>query len=188
MSDATAVRSLQLELLPTQSDFAAGSIPDFAVRIRNSGSSAARVCIYMLDYRLKAAMVANSHQGKSDFELQPFRPVTWLPIILGDVIELAPGAHHEHLLKLNGDDVFGFIQRHSQLPAVPSSWIVKGFPAGQFTFQTALSEQMGIYVGQTGFFDRKLEARKVPRDLPGGEAYSDCFMPFIKGTATLRFA
>lgn len=174
--------------LSTDSRCAANSLPRFQVVIANRSQAPVRLCAYMLEYRLKAAMVAVRQGAGADYELQPFQPVTWRPFATADLVTLEPGQKLEHTLQLPGEGDFGFIQRRSQPPVIPKKWVIAGFPAGTFAFNTAISDQMGIYVGAPGVFDHRLEGRKIPRDLPDAGSPEGVFTDLLEASATVTFA
>lgn len=161
------VKSLEMTLTSTQATYKVGELPEFTVSLTNRSDQPLKFCRYRLDYRLKAAMIADGSQGTPDFEAQPFVTQSWEPLKDDDLVTLAPGQTLTHQLTFSGDAIFGFVRRSKQPPVIPSSNAITGFPAGRFTFNTAVSHQVGLYVGQNGMFDRKLEGRKVPDQWPG---------------------
>jgi hypothetical protein len=183
MSQATSAdtKALAMTLTPSQSVFKAGSLPSFQVTIANQSQEAVMFCRYRLDYRLKAAMVV---KGEQNYEAQPFVPQTWQDIRKKDIVTLAPGESLTHSLSFDNDPVFGFVRRAKQPPIIPRSNSLTGFPAGSYSFNTALSNQVGLYVGKDGVFDHRLEGRKVPDQWPGIQG---CFIKLIEGTATVTF-
>lgn len=178
---------LQLDLKPAGS-FRAGEIPTFEVVLRNAGASATAVLLYMFDYRLKAAMVAQNEGKGASYEAQPFHTVRWEPARAQDVVRLEPGAEVRHRLSWDDPYAFAFIQRHSQPPVVTPGYRIKGFPAGTFRFSTGLFEQMGIYVGADGVFDHRLEGRRLPAEVPDGAVWGPVSVSSLEAEVSLTFA
>lgn len=174
-----------MTMTPTQTEYKAGELPSFQVALKNKSSQAVKFCRYKLDYRLKAAMIADGGKGGLDFELQPFVTQSWEKFTPEDIVTLAPGESLEHKLSFHKDPIFGFLRRAKQPPVIPASNAIDGFPAGTYEFNTALSNQVGIYVGRDGMFDRKLEGRKVPDQWPGN--MGDCYLNLVEASATVKF-
>ena len=153
---------LQLTLTSAKASYQAGEMPMLTYKISNQGDQPVAYWAYLLDYRIKASLVAE-YQGKgSSFELQPFRSQPWPVAQFTDILQLAPGAHWQAPLLWNDPYGFAFVQRHSQPPVIPITYSVKGLPAGQFRLRIYLSNQVGYYVGQDQLFDRRLESRTHP--------------------------
>lgn len=181
-------QALSLELVPERQQYSEGDVPTFHVVLRNVGSEPVRMLRYMLDYRLKAAMVAQNTGKGSSYELQPFRTVQWEKPASGQVLELPPNGELKHAL--TWDDAWGFawIQRHSQPPIVTPGYQLKGFPAGSFAFSTALMDQMAIYVGQDGVFDHRLEGKPLPSGIPGHEVWGPVHVKLVEGETLITFS
>lgn len=185
MSSGQAQESrLVMEMVPLRSIYSVGELPQFRVTFANRGVSPLKFCRYKLDYRLKAAMVAEGVPKGAHFEAQPFVTQSWDPLKQEDIVVLAPGEELTHILKFEDDPVFGFLRRAKQPPVIPVSNAVKGFPKGTFSFNTAVSNQVGLYVGQSGVFDRRLEGRKVPDVWPGVQG---CHLGLVEATAKVTF-
>lgn len=178
------VKSLEMTLTPARPTYRTGELPEFTVSLTNRSQEPLKFCRYRLDYRLKAAMVVDGGQGGPDFEAQPFVSQTWEPLTEADYVTLAPGETLSHKLTFDKDPIFGFLRRAKQPPVIPSTNIIEGFPSGRFTFNTALSNQVGLYVGKNGVFDRKLEGRKVPDQWPGVSGY---YGDLVEADATVVF-
>lgn len=178
------VKALEMTLTPTSPIYKAGELPEFTVSLTNRSSAPLNFCRYRLDYRLKAALVVDGGPGGLDFEAQPFVRQVWEPLTDGDYITLAPGETLSHKLTFHNDPIFGLLRRAKQPPVIPSTNIIEGFPAGRFKFATALSHQVGLYVGRDGVFDRKLEGRKVPDQWPGVSGY---YSELVEAEATVIF-
>lgn len=181
-------QALSLELVPDREQYAEGDIPTFQVVLRNVGSEPLRVLRYMLDYRLKAAMVAQNQAKGPNFELQPFHTVQWEKPGPDHVKLLPPNGELRHPLKWDDQWGFAFLQRHSQPPVVTPGYRLKGFPAGTFVFSTALMNQMGIYVGQDGVFDHTIEGKPLPAGIAGHEIWGQVHVTLVEGEATVTFA
>jgi hypothetical protein len=184
MSQATSAdpKALEMTIASSTSALKAGSLPSFQVSITNQSQEAVMFCRYRLDYRLKAAMVV---KGPQNYEAQPFVTQTWQDVRKKDIVTLAPGETLSHTLTFEGDPIFGFVRRAKQPPIIPRSNSLKGFPAGTYSFNTAVSNQVGLYMGREGAFDHRLEGRKVPDQWPGIQG---CFSKLIEGTATVTFS
>lgn len=177
-------QALEMSLTPAKAVYPAGTLPKFVVTLTNKTQAPIRYCRYRLDYRLKAAMVVDGGSGGADYEAQPFVGQTWEPLKPDDIVVVNPGESLTHRLSFTGDALFGFLRRAKQPPIIPATNCIKGFPAGEFSFNTALSNKIGLYVGQDGVFDHKLEVRKVPDQWPGIEG---CYTRLVEATATVRF-
>lgn len=181
---AAQTSALSMKMIPAAQSYPANSLPQFEIVVTNTSDEPIRFCRYRLDYRLKAAMVVDGGPGGRDFELQPFVSQEWVPFQDEDIVTLAPGEQLSHQLTFEGDPIFGFLRRAKQPPIVPASNAISGFPAGKYTFSTALSNQVGLYVGRDGFFDHSLQGRKVPDQWPGIEG---CVLELIEATADVSF-
>ena len=183
MSQATSAdpKALELTITPTNQTLRAGSLPEFTVTITNQSEQPVMFCRYRLDYRLKAAMVV---KGPMNYEVQPFVRQRWQDVRKKDIVTLEPGEHLTHTLNFEEDPIFGFVRRAKQPPIIPRSNSLKGFPAGSYSFNTALSNQVGLYTGQDGVFDHNLDGRKVPDQWPGIQG---CYSKLIEGTTTVTF-
>jgi hypothetical protein len=183
MSQATSAdtKALELTITPSKSTMKAGDLPSFEVSITNQSQQPVMFCRYRLDYRLKAAMVV---KGPQNYEVQPFVSQRWQDVRKKDIVTLTPGETLSHTLTFENDPIFGFVRRAKQPPVIPRSNSLKGFPAGSYSFNTAVSNQVGLYIGQDGVFDHKLEGRKVPDKWPGIQG---CYSKLIEGTATVTF-
>ncbi len=166
---------LKLTLSSAKPAYQAGEMPMLSYSISNDGEQAETYWAYLLDYRLKASLVAENQGKGSSFELQPFHPQPWPGSQFTDTLHLAPGAHWQEPLLWNDAYGFAFVQRHSQPPVIPITYAVKGLPAGQYRLRVYLSNQVAYYVGQDQLFDRRLETRT-------GEA------PVLEAELTLNFA
>lgn len=173
-----------MSLTPVKAVYQAGTLPEFVVTLTNKTENPIKYCRYRLDYRLKAAMVVDGGSAGQDYEAQPFVSQAWEPLKSEDIVVVNPGESVTHRLTFTGDPVFGFLRRAKQPPVIPATNSIKGFPAGTFSFNTALSNKVGLYVGRDGVFDHKLEVRKVPDQWPGIEG---CSPRLIEATATVRF-
>ncbi|MCA9780604.1 MAG: hypothetical protein KC800_27960 [Candidatus Eremiobacteraeota bacterium] len=177
--------ALNMRMIPVKEAYPAGTLPQFEVIITNASQQPVRFCRYRLDYRLKAAMVVDGGKGGQDFELQPFVSQTWEPLNSSkDIVILGPGEQLRHRLTFKDDPIFGFLRRAKQPPVIPASNAVDGFPAGKYSFNTALSNQVGLYVGKDGVFDHRLEGRKVPDQWPGIEG---CYLKLFETTTEVVF-
>lgn len=186
-SDVLASDPVTMLLIPDQSVCKAGTIPDFTVTIKNTGSVAVKFCTYMLIYRLKAAMIAYAIKGGGgvNYEFRPFFTQKWDPESAADFRILKPGEEIKEHLKLSADKQFGFIARHSQPPVIPVNHIIKGFPAGTYDFNTALSDQMAVYAGENGVFDFKLDPKSLFKFADG--LSKDAYFDLIEATARVDF-
>ena len=173
---------LALKLVPTAKTFQAGEFPQFTATIVNEGTQPVKFCRYKLDYRLKAAMVVS---GPKNYEAQPFKTQRWEDLRKKDIVTLEPGEKIEHTITFQDDPIFGIIRRAKQPPIIPRSNSIHGFEAGTYTFNTALSSKVGIYIGQDGVFDGRLEARRVPEKWPGYDI--GCYSKLMEDTATITF-
>lgn len=173
---------LSLKLNPTQETFQAGQFPQFKVVVSNDTTKTVKFCRYKLDYRLKAAMVI---RGPKNYEAQPFVSQRWEDLRKRDIVTLEPGDRIEHVLSFQEDPVFGIIRRAKQPPIIPRSNSIVGFEPGTYTFNTALSSKVGIYIGRDGVFDGRLDARRVPEKWPGYDI--GCYAGLIEDTATVIF-
>ena len=184
MSQATSAepKAVAMTLSASQPTFKAGTLPTFQVTITNQSQEVVKFCRYRLDYRLKAAMVV---KGTQNYEAQPFVKQTWEDIRKKDIVDLQPGESLQHTLSFDNDPIFGFVRRAKRPPIIPRANCLKGFPAGTFEFNTALSNQVGLYVGETGVFNHRLEGRKVPDQWPG---MGGCFLQLIEGSTTVTFS
>lgn len=179
--------TMHLAAADGQTQQKAGSLPELLVTLRNVGTRPVRLLTYMLDYRLKAAITADRQEKGFSYELQPFHPVEWDRPSPGDVTFLAAGAEHVHRLSWDDAYGFGFIQRHSQPPLVPSGFKLKGFPPGTYKFSTCLQQRMAVYVGQDGVFDHKLQPRRLPDGVPGHQIWGPAQCPDLEAELTLSF-
>lgn len=177
-------QALEMSLSPVQAVYPVGSLPEFTVTFTNRSQTPVKLCRYKLDYRLKAAMVVDGGAGGPDFEAQPFVTQTWNDLKAEDIVTVGPGQTISHQLKFEADPVFGFLRRAKQPPVIPSTNAIKGFPSGTFSFNTAISNKIGLYVGQNGVFDHKLQVRHVPDQWPGIQG---CFDRLVEATASVRF-
>jgi len=177
-------KPIQMTLTPAQESYPAGALPEFVVELKNVSDTPVRFCRYRLDYRLKAALVVDGGKGGKDFEAQPFVSQKWTPVKQKDIAFLRPGETLSHRLSFQDDPIFGFLRRAKQPPIIPASNAISGFPPGRYSFNTALSNQVGLYVGRDGFFDHNLEGRKVPDKWPGLEG---CFLDLVEATAVVEF-
>ena len=181
---ADAQEMVQMMIEPDSLSYPAGSVPDFTVILRNNSSKPMKLCTYMLQYRLKAAMIARGVSEKAgDYELQPFHTQKWDEVRESDFQVIQPGKQISMRIELSAEHQFGFIRRHSQPPVVPVTHIIKGFPAGTYEFSTALSDQMAIYTGEDGVFDYRLEEKLINK-LPGGH---DAYAGLIEACCEVTF-
>ena len=150
---------LQLTLSSAKASYQAGEMPMLSYKISNLGDKLVSYWAYLLEYRLKASLVAENQGKGSSFELQPFHPQAWPDAQFTDTLQIAPGAHWQAPLLWNDPYGFAFVQRHSQPPVIPITYTVKGLPAGQFRMRVYLSDTVSYYVGQDQLFDRRLESR-----------------------------
>lgn len=184
MSQATVAdsKALSMSMVPSSKTQKAGTLPSFEVTITNQTQEPVKFCRYLLDYRLKAAMVAT---GEQNYEAQPFVTQSWKELKPEDIVSLAPGESFTHHLSFQDDPIFGFVRRAKQPPIIPRSHVIQGFPKGSYSFNTALSNQVGLYIGETGVFNHKLQGRKVPDQWPGIEG---CFLKLIEDSASVTFS
>lgn len=178
-------KAVSMVMTPIKPTYRAGELPEFVVVLTNNSSTPVKLCRYRLDYRLKAAMVVRGEARGPRFEAQPFVSQKWEPLDPNDIVTLAPGQSLSHRLTFSQDPVFGFLRRAKQSPVIPASHAIKGFPAGKFSFNTALSNQVGLYIGRDGVFDHRLEGRKVPDGWPGN--IDGCFLELVEATALVEF-
>ena len=150
---------LQLTLTSAKASYQAGEMPMLSYKITNQGEQPVAYWAYLLDYRLKASLVAENQGKGTSFELQPFHPQPWPASQFTDTLNLAPGAHWQAPLLWNDAWGFAFVQRHSQPPVIPITYAVKGLPGGQYRMRIYLSDSVAYYVGQDQLFDRRLETR-----------------------------
>lgn len=155
---------LQLKLTSAKASYQAGEMPMLSYKITNQGEEPVAYWAYLLDYRLKASLVADNQGKGSSFELQPFFPQPWPAPQFTDTLNLAPGAHWQAPLLWNDAYGFAFVQRHSQPPVIPITYSLKGLPAGQYRLRVYLSDTVAYYVGQEQIFDRRLETCKHDKD------------------------
>lgn len=179
---------LEMKLRPERTDYRAGELPNLEVSLRNTRPTPVRLLAYMLDYRLKAAMVAQNEGRGASYELQPFRSVEWQPARPGDVLTLQPGADWTHRLEWTDRWEFGWIQRHSQPPIVTPGYRLKGFPAGSYRFSTGLFARIGIYRGADGVFDHRLEGKRLPDEIPGSSGWGAVETPDLETEVLLTFS
>lgn len=179
----SATQSMSMELKPLTT----APLPEFEVVLRNTGSELVQFLAYMLDYRLKAAMVANRQGKGASYEAQPFRKVAWATPQASDLISLAPGQEHRHVLRWDDPWDFGFVQRHSQPSTMTPRFKLHQFPAGTFDFKTVVFNEMAIYVGQDGVFDHTLESRRLPQDLPNAALLGHAFIGDLEAFAQISF-
>ncbi len=181
--------SLQASLVTQPGPLPAGHFPQLTFRLVNAGDQPVRFLTYLIDYRLKAALVATNLGKGPSFELQPFRPLQLEKPSNDDVLTLEPGEDWTHPFLWSDAWQFGFIQRHSQPPMVTPGYKLKGFPAGQFRFSTLLFDQLGAYVGQDGLFDHQLKSYRLPDDIPEGrQCWGDMVCPEVEAEAVVEFA
>jgi hypothetical protein len=177
--------AVTMQLIPEKTMYPTDTIPDFMVIIKNTGTFPVRLCTYMLQYRLKAAMYAENAESSAGFSFLPFKPSPWETAKDDDFKTFQPGEEMKVPLNLSRDNDFGFVPNYSQPPIIPPAHRMKGFPPGRYGFRTLLFHQMAIYVGGAGVHDYKLERKKI-QDLPGGHD-SDVFIDRIEGRCTLVF-
>lgn len=170
---------LQLTLNSAKGSYQAGEMPMLTYKISNLGDQPVAYWAYLLEYRLKASLVAENQGKGSSFELQPFHPQPWPAAQFTDTLHLAPGADWQAPLVWNDPYGFAFVQRHSQPPVIPITYTVKGLPAGQFRLRVYLSNTVAYYVGQDQLFDRRLESRTHPDQAQA---------PILEAELTLTFA
>lgn len=175
-STALGAGKVIMVLEPVKLSYSKGSLPDFNVILRNNGDKPVMICIYMIQYRLRLAMAAKGlTSGTFNYIYQPFQPAQWDDPVGKEFSPLSPGGQLSFLLDLSKDapSYFGFVQRHSQPPIIPSSHVIKGFPAGTYEFSTCIQDRMAIYKGKPGVFDNTLEKKQL-NTLPGAHgAYLD---------------
>lgn len=165
--------------------YSAGQLPAFRVSLTNTGQEPVTLCTYMLKYRILASMVAET-EG-TDYELQPFQSFSYRDLTPEDFVTLAPGEAHSLEVNLAMEKQWGFVRRHSQPPIIPATHVVSGLPAGKYLFRIALSDQMAVYVGQSGVFDRRLEARTLPKDFPASGNLPDFYRRFLEAEVEVPF-
>lgn len=184
-SNAAGVVTMELEPLSAQP--AAGTVPDFRVHVVNRSTDPVTLCTYMLDYRLKASLTAqNQTPDGVHYECQPFKPVKWRDVTGEDFYELGPGDTFSTVVRFGDEKGLGWVARHSQPPVLGVNQILAGFPPGTWEFRVCLTDQMALYVGEEGVFDRKLDARLIPSQLPGGQG-KKAYGGLLEATATLTF-
>ncbi len=183
-STALAANKVTMVLEPDKHTYPRNSLPDFTVIIRNNSDKPVTICIYMIEYRLRMAMAAKGiAKGSFNYIYQPFNPMTWEAPTGKEFSSLSPGRQLSFRLELSQDAYFGFVQRHSQPPVIPSSHAIKGFPAGTYDFSTCIQDQMAIYKGKAGVFDHTLEEKQL-KTLPRSEG---AYFELIEASAKVTF-
>jgi hypothetical protein len=168
-SSAMAAGKVIMVLEPSKLTYAKGTIPDFNVIIRNNSDKPVKICIYMIEYRLRLALSAKGlTPGAFGYIYQPFEPMNWDAPVSKEFTTLSPGRQLNFLLDISQDVYFGFVQKHSQPSVIPNSHAIKGFPAGTYEFSTCIQDRMAIYKGKSGVYDNTLEKKQLST-LPGSE-------------------
>lgn len=186
MPTVSTTEALTLVLAPERPQLVAGTLPDLKATIRNAGTKPARLCTYMLRYRLMLAMVAKDEQGL-DYGLYPFRTGKFDAWKNDDVRTLAPGELVTETLALSKAEGWGFVRTGSQPPLLAPRHAVAGFPAGTHTFSTLLFSSMAVYTGQDGFYDFTLTPRAIPQEIPGAKYPPDLFSGDLRASVKVRF-
>lgn len=179
---------LALTLLGEQPQFAAGSIPNFRVVLKNTGKTAVKVCTYMLRYRLLAAMNATDASGQ-EYALFPFVPAKYVPLKPTDLKLIAPGQEISEELKIDGSSDWGFVKNGSLPPEVGRGFIIKGFGAGTHTFATMIYDRMAVYSGRAEIYDAKWSGKSIPEELNGADKLDlvGLFRGELEGKAKITF-
>jgi hypothetical protein len=157
---------LVLALGAAEARNAPGSLPELKATLTNRAPRPVTVCAYMLGPRLLSTLTAETADGQ-EYELFPFRPGRWVPVKPTDFKSIPPGKSFSVKLPLAESHVWAFVRSGQQPPIVHAGFALKGFAAGEVTFRVRLSDEMALYVGESGVYDRRWEWKKVPDELPG---------------------
>lgn len=180
-----------LVLTPLRAEYPEGSIPDFRITIRNTTAKPARLCTYMLHYRLMLAMTARIEDG-FEYGLYPFRKGQWEKFQARHFRTLAPGKELTEALGITEGTQNGgwaFARTGDQPPILTWKYRIVGFPAGTYTFTTCLLARMALYKGLDGAYDKTLESRALPEQIQGLQPgdYSDVVRSELTAIATVKF-
>jgi hypothetical protein len=178
---------LTLTLAPDKAQYAAGALPSFRAVIKNTGTTAVKLCTYMLRYRLLAAINVKEAAGQ-DYALFPFTPAKYAPAKPTDLKLLAPGQEISEPLAVTNE--WGFVKNGSLPPIVSRRFIMKGFPAGTYTFSTGIFGGMAVYQGEADAYDSKWVQKTLPDDLAGVEKLdtTGVFRGELEGKTKIKFA
>ena len=144
----------------------AGSLPELKATLTNRAPRPVTICAYLLGPRLLSTMTAETADGQ-EYELFPFRPGRWVPVKPTDFKSIPPGKSFAVKLPLQESHVWAFVRSGQQPPIVHTGHALKGFGPGEVTFRTRLSDEMALYVGESGLYDRKWDWKRIPDELPG---------------------
>ncbi len=185
---ATALPSpLTLTLSAAGPGYAAGQLPDLKATLTNRAKRPVTICAYMLGPRILSTVTAEDEEG-NDYELYPFKPGRWSALKPTDFKSIPPGKAFSIRLPIASSQVWGFVRSGSQPPLITNSHALKGFAAGEVTFRARLSDQVAIYVGKAGAYDRNWEWKKAPDELPDApNPLPKIFRRAIKGRGMITF-
>lgn len=180
--------ALHLALAAEHGEYAAGTLPSFRARIRNTGDAPIKICVYMLRYRLMAAMNVTDERNIA-YALFPFRAGRLAPMKPSDLRTLGAGESLEEPLALSEAPGWGFVRDGSLPPVIPLGHIIPGFGPGTYRFSTMLFGKMAIYVGQDNVYDHHWRTCAVPDDLPGARKLdvSGTFRGEMEASAKIAF-
>ena len=177
---------LTLTLSGAQPQFAAGSLPDLKATLTNRAPKPVAMCAYMLGPRLLASLTAENQDGE-EFELFPFKPGRWVRLKPTDFKTIPPGKAFSIRLPIATSQVWKFVASGSQPPIVNTGFAQPGF-TGEMIFRTRLSDQMALYIGKSGVYDRQWEWRKVPDELQDAPSpVPPLFRRTIRGRGVVKF-
>jgi hypothetical protein len=178
---------LTLTLTPDKPQYAAGTLPSFRAVIKNAGTTPVKLCTYMLRYRLLAAINVKEAAGQ-DYALFPFTPAKFAPVKPADIKTLAPGQEISEQLTVTQE--WGFVKNGSLPPIVSRNFIMKGFPAGTYTFSTGIFGGMAVYQGEPDAYDSKWVKKKLPEELASAEKLdpTGVFRGELEGKTKIKFS
>lgn len=186
MTNGSGSNGLKLELKPEKNSYNAGEMPVFIAEIFNISDKDILFCAYLVKHRLLCSLKGDGHQ------VIPFG-FSHRPLIKnGDIVVLKPGEKITFPISPADDPAYGFVNETSLPPLVDKSFVLKGFPRGEYDFKIYLGDYVSFYSSPDGTYDfgkdRKHILREVPKDKEmaldltrawQGELSAQCHLKFL---------
>jgi len=150
----------ELRLIPNKTSYKSGEMPILKALFKNISTKPIIVCTYLAKHRLLCNMMAG------DYELLVFTPTPTLPITNADFKTFKPGEEAAITLDVNGEPGYGFVYGGGMPPIVPEEMAIKGFPAGEYTFQAHFGSFVSYFDASKGTFNHKKKRVHILKEAP----------------------
>ncbi|MFP4496954.1 MAG: hypothetical protein ACLFQV_01985 [Vulcanimicrobiota bacterium] len=168
MVDESTQNGLKMVLRPGKDTYKVTELPVFDVLIQNISKKPVIFSTYMLKHRLLYTLMAG------EFEVFPFGTTPKPPIKPRDFVTLGPGQQLKVHLDVEAEQPqYGFLKA-ADLPQVfTNETLLYGLPAGEYTFQAAISDNMFFYEAPENTHTYNRYPSNIYKDLAKGKINID---------------